>query len=389
MRERSDRIALTGSLVELIVLNVGLSAGIIDQKLFSMFVVEAVTLTFLTTPVTLWIYPDWARQRLSDLSRKASMIIKGNESIVTTMPGMAGGREHTTRFLVVLQKLEHLSALMFLTQLLEPVDKPRVSGKPAAARHNPKPMVEGDVTDDTASSSPSQQYEPLPRISGDFSDLHVNALKLIELTGRTFSVMQSAEKDQILLTDDALQLYKQFGRLRGVEVTPHISVVEAESFPTSVASHAEELLCQLVIIPWTIPEGETEIGGFDTVFDGEITSSSPMYSHFLRRVFGESHTDMALFIDRGFGSGTTLAPGGGQHIFLPFFGGPDDRLALRFVVQLCAHSNVTATVLRIEQADAQSKGSEGDTVTSEDLSAHDHALRSNQLTAGRTQSVGR
>ncbi|KAF8648473.1 hypothetical protein AX16_006254 [Volvariella volvacea WC 439] len=38
-------------LVELIVLNVGLDAGILSQRVFSMFVLEALVLTFLTTPL--------------------------------------------------------------------------------------------------------------------------------------------------------------------------------------------------------------------------------------------------------------------------------------------------------------------------------------------------
>jgi hypothetical protein len=38
-----------------------------------------------------------------------------------------------------------------------------------------------------------------------------------------------------------------------------------------------------------------------------------------------------------------------QHLFLPFFGGPDDRLSLSFVVQLCANPTVTATVVRMKK----------------------------------------
>ena len=43
--------------------------------------------------------------------------------------------------------------------------------------------------------------------------------------------------------------------------------------------------------------------------------------------------------------------GGRYHLFLPFFGGPDDRLALEFVVQLCAHPGVSATVVRVIRQD--------------------------------------
>ncbi|EPX71310.1 potassium ion/proton antiporter [Schizosaccharomyces octosporus yFS286] len=39
-------------LVELIVLNIGLSSGILDEKIFTMFVVMAVVTTFVTTPMT-------------------------------------------------------------------------------------------------------------------------------------------------------------------------------------------------------------------------------------------------------------------------------------------------------------------------------------------------
>jgi Kef-type K+ transport system membrane component KefB len=43
-------------LVELIVLNVGLQAGILSQRVFSMFVVMALITTFLTTPIVTFLY---------------------------------------------------------------------------------------------------------------------------------------------------------------------------------------------------------------------------------------------------------------------------------------------------------------------------------------------
>jgi hypothetical protein len=48
-------IILTLSLVELIVLNVGLQAGILSQKVFTIFVVMALVTTFLTTPITTFL----------------------------------------------------------------------------------------------------------------------------------------------------------------------------------------------------------------------------------------------------------------------------------------------------------------------------------------------
>jgi len=64
---------------------------------------------------------------------------------------------------------------------------------------------------------------------------------------------------------------------------------------------------------------------------------------------------VALVIDRGLSteSGSTIFP----HLFLPFFGGPDDRIALSFVIQLCMHEAISATVVRMHEAESDGKES--------------------------------
>lgn len=52
-------------LVELIVLNIGLAAGILSTRVFSMFVLEALVLTFFTTPMTLVFYPPGSHKRVT------------------------------------------------------------------------------------------------------------------------------------------------------------------------------------------------------------------------------------------------------------------------------------------------------------------------------------
>lgn len=46
-------------------LNIGLTAGILDTRVFSMFVLEALVLTFATTPMTLVYYPSSVRKRVT------------------------------------------------------------------------------------------------------------------------------------------------------------------------------------------------------------------------------------------------------------------------------------------------------------------------------------
>ena len=401
---RSNAIqSLMNSLVELIVLNVGYQAGIIDQRLFSMFVLVAVILTFITTPCTILIYPEKYRIRGSGLPRPIFRKDKERrQSSSTIAPAGPGGREITERFLVVLQKVEHLSAVMFISQLLEPSvtkTKPLQRSSSAHAKAIAKSAAqtvkgagEGDISDESNKSSPSRVHSNIPSVSEaeHAGGIRMDALKLIELTGRTYSVMQSAEKDSLLLSDDTLQLFKQYGRLRGFEITPHLDIVATDSYHNAVADLSQQIGAELVLIPWTIPHiGEDDLlveprptnnalslhthAGMSSsaaaspvasIFGRDaIAQSSSFYSDYVRKVFNEATADVALFVDRGFGASSNFTPGAGQHIFMPFFGGSDDRLALRFVVQLCANEHVTATVVRFErdpnyfeQHDAVSEG---------------------------------
>ncbi|BEJ15485.1 hypothetical protein CspHIS471_0500900 [Cutaneotrichosporon sp. HIS471] len=392
-------------LVELIVLNVGLEAGIIEQKLFSMMVLVAVVLTFMTTPCTLLIYPYkyHTRANLGDSKEDAQNRAARDAFLGASAGGAAGGREYTTRLLVVLQRLEHLASTMFITQLLEP--ELEVAAQIAAA--DPK-RLDGDVAAiENALEQGASDRETTPgrdsNVNGGANvPVHIDALKLIELTGRTYSVMQSAEKDQTLLADDALQLFRQFGRLRGMDIAPHISIVSQDSFPSAVAEFAQDLSSELIVVPWTVTgsqrvtadnqagtSSDSAVAVPPTPFDIFAADGSPMYTHFIRNLFSRATTDIALFIDRGFGGAHVTPPGAGQHVFFPFFGGPDDRLALRLVVQLCHHAHVSATVIRITHSDISDSGSEAGTLEdkheaklSESAKVHQAALLQNQLTIG-------
>jgi len=85
----------------------------------------------------------------------------------------------------------------------------------------------------------------------------------------------------------------------------------------------------------------------DSLFRAD-RSTSLVHSQFVRGVFAQAGTNVALLFGHvpfSVREQTTL--------FLPFFGGPDDRLALDFVVQLCANPRVCATVIRLTKRDIQ------------------------------------
>lgn len=76
-------------IVEIVVLSVGLNAGIIDEKVYGMFILMALVSTFVTTPLTLVAYPDSYRNTLP--ARLAKKELGEEESLPNNSDGKAEG----------------------------------------------------------------------------------------------------------------------------------------------------------------------------------------------------------------------------------------------------------------------------------------------------------
>ncbi|KAA1466519.1 cation/H+ exchanger [Dentipellis sp. KUC8613] len=336
-------------LVELIVLNVGLSANILNTRTFSMFVLHALVLTFITTPLTLWIYPARVRTHAGAFVENRYI----NEKRAEDGDDQAGSSNAIlkTKFAVVLDKIEQLPAAMTLTQLLQRPSKNIVPSTRTVS------LAEKVSVEDTQMPSALS-----PTIASTPRAISIDALRLIELTERTSAVLKSQAAESLVHSDPVLSVFRTFGLLNKFSVSASLSVVSYDEFSANVADHARECGSDMVLIPWssstTFSEDSSSSSGvvanpFDTLFgkhSSQDQTSSIVYSQFIRRTFANTPTDVALFIDRGLTNSTSseIHP----HVFLPFFGGPDDRLALSFVVQLCTNDAITATVVRVKKVDS-------------------------------------
>ncbi|PFH50140.1 hypothetical protein AMATHDRAFT_61597 [Amanita thiersii Skay4041] len=293
-------------LVELIVLNIGLQAGILDTRVFSMFVVHALILTFITTPLTLAFYPPQHRTRETGTEGT----LEDSRSDVKIPGGYDDNIKERISF--VLDKIEQVPAAMTMTEMLKP---------------------------------DHSQDEKYPIIN-------IDALRLIELSSRTSAVLKSRDAEALMLNDPVLTVFRTFGHLNRIPVSPTLSVVTHDDYPIAVSEHASKSGSNLVIIPWSnLTQAHTD-STFDGLFHRTVSSdhtSTMVYTEFVRKVFMQTHTDVALYVDRGMSGSITSDTK--RHLFLPFFGGPDDRLAMAFIVQLCMNPNVTATVVRIRKLD--------------------------------------
>lgn len=325
-------------------LNIGLAAGILDTRTFSMFVVHALILTIMTTPLTLAFYPPKYRTR--DAIHATDKQTSGGEAGVPVVRASSND-DARAKFSFILDKIEQLPAAMTLAQLLQ------MNISPNDISHT----ISDEKIAETSSEYTDLAYA-VAQYGTDQRRVKIDALRLIELTTRTSAVLKSQEVDSFLYNDPVVSVFKTFGYLNRLLVSATLSVVSYDEFPEAIAKHARESSSEMVVIPWSrgttsaVDEGShasVARNPFDGIFHKTTTqdqTSSVVYSEFIRNVFLTSPTDVALFVDRGLTASSSTG-NANQMLFLPFFGGPDDRLALSFLVQLCMNTSVQAHVVRI------------------------------------------
>ncbi|CAG8543000.1 5483_t:CDS:1 [Dentiscutata heterogama] len=295
-------------LVELIILNVGYDAKIINSKVFSIMVVMALVTTFVTTPLASYLYPV-RYQRKMEYKRT--------------------NKDSESKLLVVLNKVENLPAMITFVQLLQH----KVSTKPTLLS-----------SDDKTDSS----------IIKDIKPMNVHVLRLIELTQRMSAVMKFNEISETILHDPIMNMFSVLSQISSMKVNAKLAVTSPKDFCQEITEKIQDDDINLVIIPW---DGAGEI--VDTPIENEDNAlrekkhTSPQVASFIQDIFNDAtdYASVGVFVDRGFGSTdntyTLSNPTGYLNVFMPFFGGADDREALTFVFRLLEYPNVNITVFRI------------------------------------------
>ncbi|KAI1272051.1 K+/H+ antiporter 1 [Xylaria sp. FL0933] len=336
-------------LVELIVLNVGLQAHILSQKTFTMFVVMALVTTVATTPLTKLLYPPWYRVKLEKWKR--GEIDWDGKPLAHEDSDKAGPSEErqdsNIRRLLIYLRLDSLPSLFTFISLLgeENVSRP-----------------------ESAPSDDKYQEPPIKK-----RPLEVHALRIVELTERTSSVMKVTEGEDASRRDPVVNAVRTFSLLNDVAVSGSVVVAPEESYAETVAIHASEQKSDLVLIPWSEIGSNTEDQLVSYRVASEDRFTGKAHLDFIRNTLSKAVCNTGIFISNGFSG---IAPIGksrsgfsrtisrtsmrshqeavlppiadkSHHIFLPYIGGADDRVALNFVLQLARNPNVTATVVHL------------------------------------------
>ena len=316
-----------------------------------MFVVMALVTTVATTPLVLALYPPWYQKKL-EAWKRGEIDWEGNRLIPegdTPKESVEKLRNNQVRKLLVYLRLDSLPSLFTFIALLGG-DRATVSTKIHKAKTELATVPEGESSDST------------PVIISK-RPLEVHGVRILELTERTSSVMQSSELDDYGRRDPVVNAFRTFAQLNNVAVSGDVSIVPEDSYAETLTSQASNHSSDLVLIPWNDSDSSAEFG---TVHD---SLSASVQDAFIQRTLETATCNTAVFYNRGFG-GPSTAPeprlartisgislrshrdattstiaDRSHHIYFPFFGGADDRVALRFVLQLAQNSNVTVTVV--------------------------------------------
>lgn len=337
--------------------------------------------TFATTPLTLAFYPAWYRTKTERERRGLPGVPPPRDS---SGGGSGFGEEAVrSRFAVVVEQFEHLPAIMsFLRLLVPPSPPPSISklSSPSPPPSSPSPSNEKESDPNALQQQQQQQQQP-----------ELAFLRLVENTDRTSALLRAAESETALLRADTLAaVLKAFASGLGARIRHFaLNIAAPDAYPQQVAEFVEVHDSQVAVVPWLLPASATatatatgptdaadgamtapasaattESGApgvaeswlpnpFEGLFTGARSISAhgaAEYATYVRHLFAESPSDVAVFLERA-QTDSAIMTAGRAHLFLAFHGGSDDRFALAMVDQLVKnHPYLTASVVRITRS---------------------------------------
>lgn len=322
----------------------------------------ALVTTFATTPLVSALYPPWYQKKLASWKRgeidwDGNRLIPDPNSSEHGDSSLEKQRGSEIRRLLVYLRLDSLPSLFTFVALLgeDLAERPIKKIHPHKAAKTP----DEDSKDAT-----------LPSATPNKRPLEVHGLRIRDLTERQSSVMKESEVEEFSNVDPVVNAFHTFGQLHNVAVSGEVQIAPEGSYANILTEAASTHASDMILLPWT-ESGVLAEGGNSFLDSAQDFFTSPSQNQFIASFLGKVPCNAAIFVNRGFGAiprpelnpihrvATTLslrsmarqatAPilDHSHHIFFPFFGGQDDRVALRFVLRLVRSSSVTVTILGV------------------------------------------
>ena len=269
--------------------NIGLQAKILSTRTFTIFVVMALVTTFLTTPLTTWLYPNWyqvkvERWRRGEIDWEGNPVQQDNRN-----DSVALAKDHlkTTpvRKLLVYLRLDGLSGICTLAALLS-------TNRSQPTRLHPTKTPR--QTDQTVEDSIPNETET------DESSLRVHGVRLIELTDRHSSVMKVAAGEQALW-DPVVNTFRAFGDWHDLCLMAGVSVVPEHSYADTVVDMTQQDTADLLLLPWS-ETGTLADRQNGLEVDATSRFANGVYTNFVADILNRVPGHVGIFLERGLSS---------------------------------------------------------------------------------------
>lgn len=325
----------------------------------------ALVTTFMTSPLTIYFYPQWYQRKVEAFRRGEidwdGKPLDGSDSVSEGVHYEKVQADKIKRFTVYLRLDSMPNLLAFASLFGGRTEKQVVKDHPSLQRQA-----------NTSNENETPAGEEAPK-----RPVEAHGLRLLNLTDRGSSVMQVYETESYTAHDPIVNTFRTFGRLHNLAVSGEALVVPESSFAETLTSRASE--SDFLLLPWSETGGMSEQAVIlDKGTKNKLAASS--YLSFVNATLDHASVTTAVLINKNFGgpknkekrernkltrtySSVSLtshrdapitAPlaDKSHHIFFAFFGGEDDRAALRLVLQLAENPEVTATLVHFDVPDA-------------------------------------
>lgn len=330
----------------------------------------ALVTTFATTPLTLALFPSWYQRKLAAWKRgeidwDGTRLAPGDSS--SDEGGVSLDKEQSSeiRRLLVCLRLDSLPSIFTFVALLG-------GGKSDAPTPKAHPTKNGKAT--ASETDPNALMGKRP--------LEVHGLRMLELTERLSSVMKESEADEWSTRDPVVNAFHTFGQLNNVAVSGEVQLVPEGAYSDLLSERATDRRSDMILLPWSETGNLSEGVMANVAETAPNTFSNSAYNQFISQFLDKAPCNAAIFVNNGFGTlpreemksltrvptNLSLRSTGVQataplmdrthHIFLPFIGGLDDRVALRFVLRLAKNPTVTATILHVRVTESITEDTE-------------------------------
>ena len=335
-----------------------------------MFVVMALVTTFATTPLTSSLYPPWYQKKIEAWKR-------GEIDWDTGKPtGAVSAETGSTRDSLLYEMMEASKVHKMLVYL-------RLDNMPTILAFM---SLLGGTPQQTTRVHPVNQGSDESKVRDNVQDtentikrprrpIEAHGVRLVGLTERDSSVMLASELEEYSIHDPLVNTFRTFGNLHNLAVSGEVVVLPESSFADTLTAKASTLTSDVLLLPWSATGSMSETAFVSAEANSSKLSASS-FTSFVLNTLNNATCTTALFLNRNFGGSSTnsvrpalirsksaasmnsvkggltqpTAPAADRshHIFCPFFGGADDRAALRLVLQMAENPEVTATIIFFE-----------------------------------------